>query len=214
MAAGWGVGYIYGEHVRLMENATNGPEEPVLPDEPVVPAAESDFILNIVGVFQDPVTREWATEAFHRATKLAGEERIQNSWYQASALGDPAILVEAVRAALAADVIVVSVYAADELPVDLYVWFDAWLPRRRSRSGALAAVVGVDTPLQLQSLRTFDYLEAVARRAQLDFIPDERVRPAASPPAVTKPVAGRSRLRVRSVPEVPGQFGGGYLSRF
>jgi hypothetical protein len=212
MAGFRGDGYGESGDVKFMdmENANNGPEQPVSPDEPVLSSSESDYILNIVGVFQDHVTREWAEQSFHRATQLAGEERIQNSWYHANSLSDPAILVEAVQATLAADVIVVAVYAADELPVDLYVWFDAWLPRRLSRAGALAAVVGVDAPLQPQSLRTFDYLEAVARKAQLDFIPDERLRPDASLPAAAEPVAGRIRLRTRSIPEVPGQFDDGY----
>ena len=113
----------------------------------------------------------------HRATKLAGEERIQNTWYHASSLSDPGTLLEAVCAALAADVIVIAVYAMEELPLDLYVWIDAWLPRRASRVGALAAVIGVAEPLEPQSVRTREYLEAVARKAQLDFIPQERRRP-------------------------------------
>jgi hypothetical protein len=71
----------------------------------------------------------------------------------------------------------ISVYAADELPLQLYVWIDAWLPRRLSRAGALTAVIGVAEPLDSQSVRTHEYLQAVARRAQLDFIPQERKRP-------------------------------------
>jgi len=54
------------------------------------------------------------------------------------------------------------------------------LPRRASRVGALAAVIGVAEPLEPQSVRTREYLEAVARKAQLDFIPQERKRPVAS----------------------------------
>ena len=198
------------DDVNLMDNAINGSEQPVLPNGPATSPSESEYVLNIVGIFQDHVTREWATQSFRRATELAGEERIQNNWFSAGSLSDPAILVEAVQATLEADVIVVSIYADDELPLDLYVWFDAWLPRRGARAGALAAVVGVATPMQPQSLRTFDYLEAVARRARLDFIPDERLRPAASLPAVSKPGPGRIRLRPRSIPEVPDQFGDGY----
>jgi len=61
-------------------------------------------------------------------------------------------------------VIVVSVYAADDLPLDLYVWFDLWLPRRPVHGGALTALVGVTEPLDSQSARTFEYLHAVARK--------------------------------------------------
>jgi len=79
--------------------------------------------------------------------------------------------MDAVRAALVADLIVVSVHAADELPLGLYVWIDAWLPRRTSREGALTALIGADEPQDPQSSRTREYLQAVARKAQLDFIP-------------------------------------------
>ena len=67
---------------------------------------------------------------------------------------------------------VVSVYAADELPLDLYVWINAWLPRRRNaREGAFTELIGADNPQDSQSVRSHDYLHAVARKARLDFIP-------------------------------------------
>ena len=79
--------------------------------------------------------------------------------------------MDAVRAALVADLIVVLVHAADELPLGFYVWIDAWLPRRTSREGALTALIGADEPQDPQSSRTREYLQAVARKAQLDFVP-------------------------------------------
>jgi hypothetical protein len=135
--------------------------------------------LNIAGVYQDAVTRDWAMQTCLLATQMAGEERIQNTWHDVNSLGDPANLLDAVRAALVADVIVVSVHAARELPIDLYVWVDAWMPRRLSRVGALTALVGVAEPLEPQSVRTIEYLQAVARKARLDFFPQERKRPLA-----------------------------------
>ena len=153
-----------------------------------------------MGVYQDIQTREWAAQTFHRATKLAGEERIQNTWYDASSLGDPVTFLHAVSTALVADVIVVSIYAGDELPLDLYVWIDAWLPRRLLRAGALAAIVGVAEPMEPQSIRTFGYLEAVARKAQLDFIPDERRRPVTSLAPSAKLTAKRAGLITESLP--------------
>jgi len=192
-----------------MKNAIKISEPPAPPDEPALAPIEPQYILNIVGVYQDSVTRDWAAQSFRRATKLAGEECIQNSWYDAGSLGDPGTFLEAVSAALIADVIVISIYAMDELPLDLYVWFDAWLPRRLSRVGALAAVVGVAEPMEPQSLRTFDYLHAVARKAQLDFIPHERQRPVASLPASSNQTAGHG-LSARFLPELPGSPDEGY----
>ena len=126
--------------VELLERPTEGLEVAIAP-------VESEYALNIAGVYQDSVTRDWAMQSCSLATQVAGEKRVQNLWYNANSLSDPGILLDAIRAAVAADVIVISVYAADELPLDLYVWIEAWLPRRLSRMGALAALIGVAEPL-------------------------------------------------------------------
>ena len=157
------------------------PERTVLSEELEIAPAKSGYALNVVGVYQDPVTQSWAVPMCRLVTQLAEEDHVQNRWYHVTSLGDTRMLVDAVHAARVADVIVVSIYAADELPVELYVWFDAWLPRRVMRMGALTALIGVDEPLDPQAVRTHEYLSAVARKAQLDFIPQARKRPAASP---------------------------------
>jgi len=142
-------------------------------DEGSIAPDESPYTLNITGVYQDNVTRDWAMHTCRQATQLAAVERVQNKLYGAHSLSDPKTLLQAVRATLRADVIVVSVYAAEELPLDLYVWFDAWLPRRRSRTGVLVALIAVAEPRGSQSVRTHEYLQAVARRGELDFMPQE-----------------------------------------
>jgi hypothetical protein len=158
----------------LQRTATSGAES-MAPDE-------TDYALHLAGVYQDSVTRDWALQNFRQATQLAGEARIQNMWYDVDSLSDHEMFLNAVHAALVADVIVVSVYAAEELPLYLYVWFEAWLPRRKSRAGALTALIGITEPPDSQFVRTFEYLQAVARKAQLQFIAQERKRPAAQFP--------------------------------
>jgi hypothetical protein len=140
-------------------------------DEVTAAPTESEYALNIVGVYQDTVTQSWGVPMCRLATQLAGEDHIRNTWFDVDSLNDIGILMEAVRAALVADVIVISVYAAEELPLGLYVWIDAWLPRRISREGALTALIGADEPQDPPSSRTREYLQAVALKAQLDFIP-------------------------------------------
>jgi hypothetical protein len=147
------------------------------PDEPA-------YALRVTGAYQDSVTRDWAIQRCCLGTQQVGEEQVKTSLFSTQSLNDPGILLDAVHAAVAADVIVVSVYAADELPLEIYVWIDLWLPRRRWRAGALAALVGVAEPLDAPSVRTHEYLQAVARKGQLDFIPQESKRP------VTYPVHG------------------------
>ena len=152
----------------------------LLPDEVPVAPTESEYALNIVGVYQEPLTQSWGVPVHRLATQVAGEDRIRNTWFDVHSLNNIGVLLDAVRAALVADVIAISVYAADELPLGLYVWIDAWLPRRTSREGALTALIGADEPQNPQSFHTREYLQAVARKAQLDFIPQQRERPAPS----------------------------------
>jgi len=140
-------------------------------DEATLAPINSDYALDIVGVYQDPVTQSWGVPMCRLATQLAGKDHVRDTWYDVHSLDEIETLSEAVRAARVADVIVISVYAADELPLGLYVWIDAWLPRRASREGALTALIGANEPQDLQSLRTRQYLQAVARKGQLDFIP-------------------------------------------
>jgi hypothetical protein len=143
----------------------------LLSDEAAVAPTQSEYALNIVGVYQDPLTQSWGMPMCRLATQLVGEGHILSLWYDVHSLDDTGVLLEAVRATLTADVIVVSVHAADELPLGLYVWIDAWLPRRAAREGALTALIGADEPQDFRSIHTREYLQAVARKAQLDFIP-------------------------------------------
>jgi len=184
--------------VELLERPTQAFEVAIAP-------VESEYSLNIMGIYQDSVTRDWAVQSCSQATQLAGEKRVQNLWYNADSLRDTGILLEAVRAAVAADVIVISVYAADELPLDLCVWIEAWLPRRLSRVGALAALIGVADPLDSPSVRTLEYLQAVARKAELDFIPQERKRPDATRVSAIKLIAEQASLTSKEFQELHGR---------
>ena len=167
-------------------------ERPSDPFEVVIARAGSGHALNISGVYQDVVTREWATQSYLRATQIGGAESVQKKWYDVNALSDPGVLMEAVDSALLADVIMVSVYAAEELPLNLYVWITAWLPRRPTRAGAMTAWVGVAEAQDSQTIRTIEYLQAVARRAKLEFVPQACPRTGA-PPAAAKPVKEADR---------------------
>jgi hypothetical protein len=189
-----------------LEPPTDQLEVAVAPDE-------AAYSLNIAGVYQDSVTRDWAMQSCRRATQLVGEESLQNAWYDANSLSDPGIFLDAVRAALVADVIVVSVYAADELPLDVYVWIQAWLPRRRSRAGALTALIGVAEPPDSQFVRTVEYLQAVASRAQLDFIPQERKRPAPFDSTDTELIAEPGSAIAQALKELYGQHHDSYHRR-
>ena len=139
---------------------------------------ETEPALKVATVYQDPLTRHWATELWDRVGQLVGQGSICHQSWKISDLTDPCVFMDAVGAAAEADVLVVSVRDAGEVPISLYVWADAWVPSRVGRAGALVALIGVPPQPNAQSGRAHKYLETVARKAGLDFLPRERKLPA------------------------------------
>jgi len=150
----------------------------------VVPSAlrakasqEAEPALKVVTVYQDPLTLHWATALWERVGGLISDEAVCREAWKMSNLTDTSVFREAVRAAAEADVLVISVRDAGKLPVNLYLWIDAWLPSRIGPAGALVALIGVPPQPTGQSGRAYHYLETVARKAGLDFLPHERKLP-------------------------------------
>ena len=135
---------------------------------------ETEPALRVATVYQDPLTRHWARELWDRVGQLVGQGGICHQSWKIGDLTDAQASTGAVQAAPEADVLVVSVRDAGELPINLCVWIDAWMPRR---AGALVALIGVCPQPNVQSGRVHAYLEAVARRVGLDFLPRERKLP-------------------------------------
>jgi hypothetical protein len=169
------------------------PQQNVFSDELKSASDGSDYKFKIAVVYQDTLAQSWAIQMCRPVSQKFGGENVQNTWHSVHSLSDPEILVEAAHAALAADVIVVAVHAADELPPELCAWIDVWLPRRLARVGALAALIGVAGELASQAIRTQEYLQAVARRGLLDFLPHERELPAETGLAAARPAAEQAR---------------------
>ena len=164
------------------------PRQNVFFDESETALDGSGYEFKIAVVYQDTLAQSWAIQMCRPVRQKFGGEHVHNTWHSVHSLGDPEILVEAAQAALAADVIVVAVHAADELPPELCAWIDVWLPRRLARVGALAALIGVPGEPATQAIRTQEYLQAVALRGQLDFLPHERKLPAESGVPFTPPI--------------------------
>ena len=138
---------------------------------------DAELALKVVTVYQDPLTQHWATELWERVGQLLSGEAVCHQSWKLSSLTDPRIFMGAVHAAAEADVLVISVREDRELPIGLYVWIDAWVPSRNGPAGALVAMIGVPAQPDAQSGRSYQYLETVARKAHLDFLPHERKLP-------------------------------------
>ena len=138
------------------------------------------YALNVAMVYQDALTRKWATEVCDQVTRLAGKNAVHCSQWEISRLNDLCVLKDAILMTMVADVILVSIYDAEELPKDFRVWMDAWLARRYQPAGALIALISVPGELSVQTKLARDYLRAVARKGRLDFLLRERRLPVTS----------------------------------
>ena len=135
---------------------------------------------------------------------LIGNGGISRKAWSVGRLGEPVAFDTAVEAAAEADVLVISVRAAGDLPLILRVWIDAWMPRRAGRDGALVALIGLPSRPDAQSRRAHQYFEAVARQGGLDFLPRERKLPeeplALSVLPLVTPADSRTALRPAARP--------------
>ena len=164
-----------------MQSANATLLEPAPASERTASSAEAGYVLNVTMVYQDRTTREWASEMWGRVAQLVGKESINAVSWRISDLARPGILAEAVQSAAHADVVVAAVSAAEELPSDLYVWFDIWLPRRTRSTGALVALIGLPEAASHQSSHAQEYFQSVARKGGLDFFPQKRLLPVLDP---------------------------------
>ena len=141
---------------------------------------ETEYGLNVALVYQDFPTRKWATQMCDQMAQLAGKGAVHCSSWEINRLSDPEVLMDAILMTLVADVIMVSIYDAKELPIELCGWINAWLPYRSLPTGALIALINVPGQPGAQTNHARDYLRSVARVGRLDFLLRERRLPVAS----------------------------------
>jgi hypothetical protein len=153
-------------------------------------AHEPDYALNVVLVYQDQPTREWAEEVCGRVARLVGDQSIRPSWWNVHELNQPATLADAVSKTMRSDVIVVAIRAGEDLPFAFYLWADMWLPHARRESGALVALIGLPDRSHAHTDRAREYLLDLSRRGGLDFLVQERKLPAAPASIAPERLAG------------------------
>ena len=180
----------------------------IVPADPVAQASTAPGpALTVATIYQDPLTRHWATELWGRVGQLIGDEGACCQSWKISDLTDPRVFEDSVRVAAAADVLIISVRDARELPTNLTVWFDALVPRRAGHAGALVALIGVPPQPDAQFGRAHAYLERIARKAGLDYLPRERKLP--EQPFALARQAKSDQTANGPAPAVAGSFSGG-----
>ena len=160
--------------------------------EPPATSAEAETSLNIAVVYQDTQTHEWAMQKCRKATQLVGQEYVHSTWWQLDFLSHPRMMLDAVKDAVSADILIVSVYEAEEVPPALSDWVEALLSRRPPIEGALVALLGVPEQRGSESPAIGEYLRAVAIKGQMEFLPQEFKVPAESPALFREQLAKRA----------------------
>ncbi len=142
--------------------------------------ADGSYALQVVAIHEDFLPWEWTTQVYSLAMQVVGPPSVQIACWTVGALAQPGERQAANAAAANADILIVSVCAARELPLNVHLWIDSWLPCRLQRTGALVPVLGVPPQPSPFPARVREYLHDVATLAHLDFLPHERTLPEAS----------------------------------
>jgi len=143
--------------------------------EKLIPlSGEKHIPVNVVLVYEDDETREWAREAYERVCRASAGQQVRPTWWRVSNLSEPGILAAAASTAMRADVIVVAVRTSVGLPLPFYAWTSAWAPNRFQFSGVLVAMAGSSLAAGISG-HLSDYLGAIARQARMEFLCEARM---------------------------------------
>jgi len=120
-------------------------------------------------VYQDPLTREWASQAHAKLEQVAGARNLCSTWWKVGDFSHPGVLAGAVSKAMQAELIVIAVRGSEGLPLPFYFWVNAWLPHHLSGNGILIGLLGATNPGEPESGRIREYLRSIARHGRFQF---------------------------------------------
>lgn len=142
---------------------------------------EPRYALQVTVIYQDPAGHRWAREMCSGVQQVIGEDALDIQAWSMDELSRLEPWCLAVEAASKADLIIVAVWAEGQLPPDVGIWLDTWLPQRRARPGALIGLLSVLGQPGFRSFEVQESLHEVARKCRLDFFLQDRL--AAAKPA-------------------------------
>jgi hypothetical protein len=138
------------------------------------------YEVNVALVYEDHATHHWAGQVRDKLAELIGGEAIHCTEWNINDLKEPSTYSRGVAALARADVIVVSVSAAERFPSAFYLWVNLWLQVRSGLPGALVALVVPTEQSNSGAMETRRYLHAVASQGRLELLeckyPDAPIR--------------------------------------
>lgn len=124
----------------------------------------------IVVLYEDNSSRDAAIRLCQTLEKtFHADLDFEITWCRFKYFSDPAVASEAAEIAAQADLIIVSIQRAQDLPLEVKAWFERWLPDRESTEGALVLLQTLDEPPS-STISKSSYLYLLAQRANLDYL--------------------------------------------
>ncbi len=126
---------------------------------------------NVMLAFDDDVTASRADKFLGLLERHLKDEpgRLLHQWWNIDILAFTSMGELAALEAAAADMIILAIRDADELPGVVAVWIKQFLGRRKGRPGALLAMLESDPGKLEVSQGVFSQLEEAAALGQMDF---------------------------------------------
>src|SRR5262245_18018978 len=109
------------------------------------PRWEPKFPFDLVIAYEDTTTRNRALSLYdHLAQQLLDDYDFRCTWWKLGLLNNPPLMEQASDAAAEANMVVVSLRAAQELSEPARLWTESWLAKRGNQKSALVTSVAGD----------------------------------------------------------------------
>jgi hypothetical protein len=132
---------------------------------------EVELKCSVAVVYADTAARERGISLCHHLVREFWTEiDFEFSWWRFRYLADPDLADAAARAAAAADMVVLSARASEEMPGHVKDWFNLWLPAGQTRDAALIVLTDTRNEVELSRSAFVSFAEQAARRANLDCL--------------------------------------------
>lgn len=162
---------------------------------------EGRTVFQVVAAYDDLPSRNRALHLYHRIEMQLGRDYLfECSWWRFDHLCESLLREQAADEAAKANMIILSLRDAPDLPQGPRAWIDSWLPRRGVQKAALVALVAGQGPREESKAPLLPSIENVAREAQMDFFL-HWVEPDA--PKSSTRTAGNASSAPKSAPKPP-----------
>jgi hypothetical protein len=141
----------------------------------------------IVVLYEDNSSRDAAIHLYQTLEKVFHEDLdFEITWCRFKYFNDPTVASEAAQIASQADLIIVAIQRAQDLPLEVKAWFERWLPNRESTEGALVLLQTSEEPPSPTISQT-SYLYLLAQRANLDYLSLSNAAPSSPADGISDP---------------------------